>query len=134
MKFLIFLLATIVSSLAQPALPKMERQVVWIQQNTNNVIGYQLRWGTNILDIGGVTNTSATIKLDAGINTLVLRASGTGTNISNPITNIVRLINYEFQESTNAGQSWITCTNFTYAIENYKSSAMFRAKLNWIQP
>lgn len=117
-----------------PLPPKLERQVVWIQANTNNVTGYQLRWGTNILNIGGASNTTATIKLDEGINTLVLRAAGSGTNQSDPITNIVRLINYELLESTNGGSLWNTITNFTYAIENYKSSAIFKAKVNWIQP
>ena len=131
----LFLFLSCLCVYAQPALPKMERQVVWIQPNpTNGVVGYQLKWGTNILNIGGASNTTATIKLDEGINTLILRASGVGINQSDPITNIVRLINYEFQESTNSGSSWITKTNFTYAINNYKASELFRAKLNWINP
>lgn len=112
----------------------MERQVIWVQPNPTNVTGYQLRWGTNTLNISGVSNTSATIKLDEGINTIVLPAAGTGTNMSTAITNITRLINYEFQESTNGGAVWTTLTNFTYAISNYKTSAQFRARLNWIKP
>lgn len=133
MKYLILLFGCL-SCLAQPALPKMDRQVIWVQPNPTNVAGYILQWGTNRIDISGVSNTTATIKLDEGVNTIVLRAAGTNGLTSEPITNITRLISYEFQESTNGGTIWTTLTNFTYAISNYKTSAMFRARLNWIKP
>lgn len=133
MKYLILFLSCISIS-GQLILPKMDRQVVWIHPNPTNVGGYILQWGTNRLDVSGASNTNATIKLDEGINTLVLRTAGTNGLVSNPITNITRLINYEFQESTNGGSDWITRTSFTYAINNYTTSSMFRAKLNWVKP
>lgn len=130
---LMFLLACLWLRLAmgQPALPKMDRQFVWLQPNTNGVTGYELRWGTNRLTLG-LTN-SATIKLEEGVNTVVLRASGVGPP-SDPVTNLVRLIKYDFQESTNAGASWLVRTSFTYAVDNYRASAWFRARLDWVQP
>ena len=118
---------------AQPLPPVQTKQIVWVQPNPTNVTGYQLKWGTNTLNIDGVSNTSAIIKLDEGINTLILRAAGTNT-FSDPITNITRLVNIELHETTNAGASWQLKSNYTYAIGNYRTSALYRTKLNWIIP
>ena len=121
-------------AMGQPALPKMTRQVLWVHRAPLTLSGYQLIWGTNVLNIIGGSNTSATLTLAEGVNTIVIRAAGTNGIYSDPASNVVRLINYEFQESLNGGTSWATLTNFTYAISNYKTAALYRAKLNWVKP
>ena len=133
MKIYLALLLTCCGLYAQPSLPVMTRQYVWIQPNPTNVGGYTLTWGTNKLQVAGVTNTTATIKLDPGINEIVLRAAGTNGILSDPVTNKTRILQYTL-ECLSGTNGWKTVTNFTYAIDMQKGTEIFRTKLGWLIP
>lgn len=132
-KYLFLIFSCCCCVVAQPSLPIMTRQVVWIQPVTNNVTGYVVSWGTNSVQIPGHLNLSTVIKLEPGINTVVLR-SVNGNALSDAITNIVRMGTFELQETTNNGITWRVKTNFSYAVEHYKTSAWYRVKMNGLTP
>ena len=133
MKWLILLSIGCINLHSQPALPVMTKQVVWIQTNPTNVGGYTLQWGTNTMVVNGISNTTAYIKLDPGINEIVLRAASTNGLVSEPITNKVRILQYTL-ECLSGTNGWKTVTNFTYAIDMQKGTEIFRAKLGWLIP
>jgi hypothetical protein len=134
MKYLLIFLA--LSLEAQPLPTNNARNVIWIQPtNISNVSGYSLKWGTNKLNISGASNTTATITLDPGINTLVIRSTPiSGTNSSIPVTNIVRILNYTLESSTNMGLTWLILSNYTYKMDLQKGNEIFRTKLDWTTP
>lgn len=114
-----------------PGLPSpMHRVILWTQPNPTNVGGFQLRWGTNVLNVSGVTNTSAVIQLDPGQQTLMIRAmAAAGTNNSDWTSNTVRLLKLTLESSTNG--VWAEETNWTWSIFPSDPRKLYRTKLEW---
>mgnify|MGYP003393584156 CR=1 FL=1 len=129
------MLSCYVSNLiAQPSLPIMTRQVIWIQPITNNVTSYVLTWGTNRVVINNATSRTEVIKLNPGINEVVLRAANGPNVLSDGVTNLVRMLQNTLEASTNGGTTWYVRTNFSYVVEFTKTNEIFRTKLDWVRP
>jgi hypothetical protein len=115
-----------------PGLPSpMHRVILWTQENPTNVGGYMLRWGTNSLNVSGVSSTSAVIQLDPGQQTLLIRAmAAVGTNNSDWSSNTVRLLKLTLESTTN-GIVWGEETNWTWSIFPSPSNKLYRTRMDW---
>lgn len=118
---------------AQPLPPVMDRQFLWARPlDTNNVSGYELRWGTNRLVVNGVNSTSAVIRLEPGVQTVVLRSTPiSGASLSDPVSNTVRLLRLTLERSAQASGPFGVATNWTWAETLTNASAVWRTKMEW---